>query len=145
MKSFISLVLVIILCLSLCACGENPAPATTEPAPEDPASNVPSVLLPYLEALYGKWTLTSTDVADQNPYAALEIRKDGTCLADGQEYTWKFDDYNSNDTNLFIKIYRGAEHIFGAQISGSLDSSMYYFRAMGVPFVFLPGVWEKSE
>ena len=145
MKKTISLILMFLLCFGLCACGENTAPATTEPGVQDPAADVPSVLLPYLEALYGKWTLTSTDVADQNPYAALEVRKDGTCTADGVEYTWTFDSKYSNNTNLIIKIYRGSEHICGAQVSRSLDGSIYYFRAVDEPLIFCPGVWEKGE
>lgn len=145
MKKMICLILAFLLCLSCCACGETGAAATTEPEISDPAANAPSALLPFLDELYGKWTLSSTEVTEQNPYTAIEVRKDGTCVVDGIECTWQIDSKSSNNSNLLIKIYRGAEHIGGAQVSTSADRSVYYFRAMDLPFIFCPGVWKKGQ
>ena len=75
----------------------------------------------------------------------VKLIEGGGLAVNGKECTWKYDDQNSNDKNLIIKIFDGAEHICGGQVSTSLDGSIFYFRAMEAPFVFCPGVWEKSE
>ena len=144
MKKVIVFVLAMLMCVSLAACGENSEGGVTETT-QIASVAIPDKLLPFAQAMYGEWKLVSEEVVKENPYTAIVIREDGTCLVNGKECTWKYDNQNSNDKNLIIKIFDGAEHICGGQISTSLDGLIFYFRAMEAPFVFCPGVWERSE
>lgn len=144
MKKLIAFVLAMLMCVSLVACDENGKDGTTETT-QSASVAIPDKLLPFAQAMYGEWKLVSEEVVNENPYTAIVIREGGACLVNGKECIWKYDDQNSNDKNLIIMIFDGAEHICGAQVSTSLDGSIFYFRAMEAPFAFCPGVWEKSE
>ena len=144
MKKLIVFVLAMLMCVSLAACGENGKDGATETT-QSASVAIPDKLLPFAQAMYGEWKLVSEEVVNENPYTAIVIREDGTCLVNGKECIWKYDAQNSNDKNLIVMIFDGTEHICGAQVSTSLDGSIFYFRAMEAPFEFCPGVWEKSE
>ena len=104
MKKAVVLMLILAMCLSMGACGKaNSANPTDDPTNDpDHPETIPAMLLPALEVLYGEWHLTTETDAPNNPYTKLVVNENGTCFADGKEYTWKIDYEYSNEKNLFI-------------------------------------------
>lgn len=141
MKTAISLLLALVLCLPLCACGgntpdsetqdnvgnvstDNSTDSTSTPESSDiidnTTENVESTERdfenhPLLSKLFGTWKNQYTD-DEYAPYDVLIINEDGSCNVDGVEATWDVErPYNPNMTStLTIDIFIEGERTCGA-------------------------------
>jgi len=115
MKKLVSLLLVLAMCLSLCACGGSEKEAPTE---EETLSNEPPAATitdhPLLSNMYGEWLLTDVEHADNYLFSSIFINEDGTAIVDGEELVWRIDEMYTNDGSLYIYCYRGSEKVVGA-------------------------------
>ena len=138
MKKALSLLLVLVMCLSLCACGGgNDAPETTE-ATNTPTStqNIPNegdtpstgetiiedkttapteniaISHPLVQEICCEWYVGSAGSEDA-PFQSLVINEDGTCVVDGVDATWRIEEYYTKDTSLSIYIYVNGEACYG--------------------------------
>lgn len=112
------LALTIFLCAALCACGAE------EAAPTAPAETIASPVItdhPLLEKAYGQWILRNADEVNEHFYREMTIREDGTCLVDGQEFTWRIDE-GSQDNQLRLSFWLGSEPMGGAIYYGDFDN-----------------------
>ncbi len=93
MKKGIAVLLLLILCLSLAACGESPEEIAKKTAEEHPE-------------LIGEWgtMLLSED-------SIFTLREDGTCTYEQQEGKWTRDNKNSDDVrqSLMLKLDDGTD------------------------------------
>ena len=107
MKKAISLLLTLVLCVSLSACGVTGENTSIEPT----LATMADVWTdhPLLQEFICEWEYRG-DYAQSYPFSKLEVNQDGTCLADGQVATWKISD-RSTDENLYIDILIDAEAI----------------------------------
>jgi hypothetical protein len=102
MKKALSLILALVMCLSLCACGgeqNNEIQGNEE---------IPNHLL--LQNICGEWVRAPHD---QAPCQSLMISEDGSCVVDGVSATWKIDSSYTNDTSIGMQIYINNELRFG--------------------------------
>jgi hypothetical protein len=107
MKKTIFLLLTLVLCVSLSACGVTGENTSIEPTFE----TITDVQTdhPLLQEFICEWEYRG-DYAQSYPFSKLEVNQDGTCLADGQAAAWKISDRTSDD-NLYIDILIDAEAI----------------------------------
>ena len=107
MKKVISLLLALVLCLSLCACGgENDTPETTEAPTEmtqmaPTEATVPTTLnveeTEAMEWLCGEWS------NDEN---SITFNSDNSCVIDGETLRWEF--YHiSSPSSFSAVVYNG--------------------------------------
>ena len=112
MKKAIALILAMVMCLSLCACGSgdentvpqnttsgNPPSSTTTPPT---TTEEPVIEDPLLQYIYGEWYLFESDC--EAPPLVIDVKEDGTCRMGGKELTWK---YSHSDHNglLWINVF----------------------------------------
>ncbi len=91
MKKAISLILALVLCLGLCACGqdtpgtsttqnpggsENPTPSTTQTAPSTPTQTEPKPLADF--NILGEWIIADDGLT------VITFNEDGTCAKEGE-------------------------------------------------------------
>lgn len=146
MKQAMSLILALILCLSLCACGGNKTakepgnPAGDEkPTQEMGRIETNHPLLPYL---FGTWKQQNEEDAQRNPYTEITFNEDGTCIIEGISYGWVI--FEENETSLLFDILSGNEKIAGASLMQNKDGSVISFMAMSKQdYIFCPGVWQN--
>lgn len=107
MKKTIFLLLTLVLCVSLSACGVTGENTSIEPTFE----TITDVQTdhPLLQEFICEWEYRG-DYAQSYPFSKLEVNQDGTCLADGQIAAWRISD-RSTDENLYIDILINAEAI----------------------------------
>ena len=104
MKKAVSLILILAVCVSVCACGQpadsNLPPEIQAPSqptelaiptspPESTESHVNVEETPEFQAVLGKWTLIDED--DTVP-GEIEFFEDYTCLVGGISYSWELHD-----------------------------------------------------
>ena len=119
MKKLIVLMLVLALCVSLCACGGNENRAGKTSAKDEKLNAANGIIEeqvldhPLLPQLHGSW---ETDESARNSaYTKLTINEDGTCVVDGNEATWNIGGIWGNETtSLEIEICIDGERKFGA-------------------------------
>lgn len=145
MKKLIALLLAVVMCLSLCACGSSEAKEETQinnPITSESQSIIENYeaigsttentvidhpLLPYL---YGQWEMKGENIQMPNPFSLLIINEDGTCIADGRECTWTVFDASTKD--LFIDILYDSVKIGGLVLwDNNDDGTLDAFGAMG--------------
>ena len=149
MKKALSLILALILCLSLCACGDNDTPETTKntnaptstqdvptkedtPTTEDTTvadettTSTESITIshPLVQDICCEWYTTPEGA----PFQSLVINEDGTCVVDGVNATWKIEEQFTKDDALSIYIY----------IDGKACHGMLYFSGGDVAAVTEP-------
>lgn len=110
--------LILLLCCILCACGsgESPEPAAVpETLPEPVITDHP-----LLDSVWGQWILSNSEKVNEHFYREMTIREDGTCLVDGQEFTWRISE-NSRDDQLVLSFYLDSEPMGGAIYYGAHD------------------------
>ncbi len=124
MKRILALMLALMMCLSLCACGggndtpttgqneqldNNPPSAQETPTettvPETTQTVIPSH--PLLKNIYGDWTIIDAEQGEKagSPCSAFSINEDGTCVADDRNGTWKINESTTNEEHLWIDVY----------------------------------------
>ena len=101
------MLLVLVLCVSLSACGVTEENTDIEPTLETMAAVQTDH--PLLQEFICEWEYRG-GYAQSYPFSKLEVNQDGTCIADGQVATWKISD-RSTDENLYIDILINAEAI----------------------------------
>ena len=151
MKKTISLLLVLALCLSLCACsigdfvtinitgfGDTSDNGADSVDNGNENSKENHLLFPFL---YGTWTLKNESDAKYNPYVSLTVHEDGTCLVDGKSATWAVSEWGG-EKDLAIDIFIDGEHVFGALLSNS--SYRLFFYAMETNGRLCMGSWENE-
>jgi len=129
MKKTISLLLVLVLCLSLCACGgANDTPDTTEatnaPTSTQNVSNMEDTTVedettistesitishPLVEEFCGEWKTNM----DEAPFESLFINADGTCVVDGVDAVWQIEDFYTKDDALSVYVFVNGEAYCG--------------------------------
>lgn len=145
MKKALSLLLALVMCLSLCACGggEEEAPTEAETVSNDP----PAAAItdhPLLPNVYGEWLLTDTEHPENYPYASAIINEDGTVIVDGEELVWRIYEEYTKESSLTLYFYRGSEKVVGAMYDeagwlgplsadGAMYPSAYANRATATP------------
>ena len=141
MKKAISLLVALVLCLSLCACGsseskddvpQNTEIVTTEVTAGLTATESTVVDHPMLPYLYGEW--------EQEVYEGIKcsfntivINDDGTCVIDGKNATWEIDpDNTSYEYNtLWVYFYNGSNRVGGVVFSeSSFNEEGYIFSTL---------------
>ena len=125
--------LILVLAMSLCACGgrEGPAaPPETTIGNEPPAATITDH--PLLPNMYGEWLLTDVENVGDYLFSSIFINEDGTAIVDGEALVWRIDEMYTNDGSLFIYCYRGSEKVVGAMYDEagwfcciSADGAMY--------------------
>jgi len=107
MKKIIPFALVLVLCLTLCACGSNESAETVAPVPLATAAVLmpptqPNVELDEmnLEKLCGEWKVLRREDVDK--LESITIYEDGTLLIDDRTFTWKYIDDNSGMITLSV-------------------------------------------
>ena len=108
MKKLIVLLLAIVVCISLAACG-NEVPnieGTTEAAKSEVENH------PLYTKLFGTWENQNKD-DEYAPYQTLVIQKDGSCTIDGKAATWVWDGSSTTST-LVVNILVDGERVCGA-------------------------------
>ena len=150
MKKAIPLLLALVMCLPLCACGssdeapvmetksveETAAPAETgiagnatvpqiEETTQMPTEETESAFAnhPLLPQIYGTWEFEKW--GDHNNeyqlYKSLTINEDGSCIVDGTSANWEISETQTNDTFLVILVCIDSEYIYGAQFGEGTD------------------------
>lgn len=143
MKKLVCLLLALVMCLGLCACGgeETPTEESTL-SNEPPAATITDH--PLLPNMYGEWLLTDTMNPDHYPYSNLLLTEDGAAILDGEALVWRIEEMYTNDESLFLSFYRGSEKVAGAMYDeagwfcavsadGGLYPSTYVNRATATP------------
>lgn len=97
MKNTLLFILVLILCLSLCACGND-----------DIDTNNP-VNTENEDRLLHDWVGTYTT---EDKLQTLEVREDGTCVLNGKAYTWE-NIFGYGDM-ISITLFDGTTPLYGA-------------------------------
>ena len=167
MKKALSLLLPLVLCLSLCACGggndttKEPDTSTETTAPtqqesennttesthdEEPTQETGRIETdhPLLSYLFGTWKLQNEEDIEKNPYTEITFNEDGTCIIEGAEYRWVIAE--EKETMLVFNILSGNEKFAGASLSCNKDGLFTGFMAMGKEdYNFCPGVWENTS
>lgn len=139
MKKALSLLLALVLCLSLCACGAENDTAK-EPTLETGRIETDH---PAFRYLFGTWKLQDEENAERNPYTEITFNEDGTCIMDGVEHRWVI--FEEKGAMLLINILSGNDKIAGAALSCSADGLFTYFNAMKKEdYNFCPGVWKNA-
>lgn len=140
MKRMFAMILALLVCLSLCACGGG-NDATNETTLETGRIETDHPAFPHL---FGTWKLQDEENAERNPYTEITFNMDGTCIVDGVAYHWVI--FEEKDAMLLINILSGSEKIAGAAVSCSTDGLLTYFNAMAKEdYNFCPGVWENTS
>ena len=131
MKKTISLLLALVLCLSLCACGsnkaENPTTIPTEVI-ESTASKYADH--PLLSQLYGTWEFESFGAPwEYTLFKSLTVNEDGSCIVDGTAGSWKISEDGTNETEVRILLYIDSECVYTVRFgeSGDGEGNTHYF------------------
>lgn len=159
MKKIVSLILALIMCLSLCACGggkteSTPTPTSNGSTNENPTTtdvettaDVPTEVIetttpapadhPLLSQLCGEWVLYIPN--DDAIFTSITIHQDGNCIVDGVSATWK---YPNHDTDLlYIEVYNGTEMICGVMLYDTGDGMT--INGCDTDGWACPGIYEK--
>ena len=153
MKRTFAMILALLVCLSLCACGggndatiETMQNSGSNDATIETTQNIGRIETdhPLLSYLFGTWKLTSEEEADRNPYTEITFHKDGTCVIEDITYRWVIAE--EKETMLLLNILSGNEKIAGASLSCRKDGYFTGFMAMGKEdYNFCPGIWENTS
>lgn len=136
MKKIICLILALIICISLCGCTEKETDtdinSTTDSAQnadtesgtaEEDTTEAEKATDEFISAVCGKWEKYS-GVYYEITY--LELREDGVCLIDGEEYTWDAtfkEKYWLDEPKEFVNIYKDGEIVYDVQLEEHIDGS----------------------
>ena len=133
MKKTIFLLLALVLCLSLCACGIDSEKAES--------AMIDHPMLPHM---YGRWERIVED-GIKCSFNTIIINEDGTCVIDGIEANWKIDHDNSNYEHkiLWVYFFEGSNRLGGVVIDEDLNNDIMFLTLE--PEGWLSGArWEKQ-
>ena len=128
MKKILALLLAVVMCLSLAACGGGETPNTDDNSGmgqgeqlDTESNNTANTENPYanhplLQFIYGEWEYEGSH-KENYPFVKLEVNKDGTCVVDGAAGMWIISDQTSLDGRLYIDVLVDNQVIGSASIS----------------------------
>lgn len=128
MQKIIAMLLVLVLCVSISACGVTEENTSIEPTLETIADVQTDH--PLLQEFICEWEYRG-DYAHTYPFSKLEVNQDGTCIVDGQVATWKISD-RSTDENLYIDIQIAPETVVTVLVSEWNDQISFYFSELPI-------------
>ncbi len=157
MKKALALLLALVMCLSLVACGEN---KTTEEKGMEAAETIDTITsetlieevipevhedliatYPLLAGLLGEWKSIS-HVQEDDPFQeTIIINDDGTCMIDGKNGLWQVDTGNTAEGRVCISIHVDGTHI-GSMMYWDNNKSISIIHTS---FYFSPASWEKAD
>ena len=153
MKKIVTLALVLLFCLTPCACGskekaepteiETMAPAATEATHMIATQPTAGLDESSLEQLCGEWRVLMRN--DLDKAGNLVIQEDGTLLIDGKSFTWQYTPEHSSIITL--SLFDGEEKIGRIElwIHDDGDLTMYYYqgeeRMQNIMF-YKPSIYE---
>lgn len=135
MKKTLSLLLVLVMCLFLCACGGgNDTPEMAEIA-EHP-------MLPYM---YGRWVRKVED-GIKCSFNTIVINKDGTCVIDDSDARWEIDPNNTNYEHniLWVYFFDGSTKLGGVVIDEGWNNNIM-FSTLEPEGWMSSATWEKQS
>lgn len=135
MKKLFALMMVLVLCLSLCACDKDAAQKLTTNTQSGIGQNenslkeeIKSAMDKFrdhvlLSQIYGTWTFEKwgDHNHEYNLYKNLVINQDGTCAVDGVPAVWKISEDQTRDDTLVILIYVENVCAYGASFHEYTD------------------------
>ena len=113
MKKTICLLLVLVLCVWLCACGNGNDVEQSGQANGTTNAQNENYIHPRLSEMCGAWINNNIDTNDFNPCLELTINEDHTCIVDGAAYTWDYSPHTT-DERLVLYIFNGEDCIIDA-------------------------------
>ena len=131
MKRTRSLFVLLVLCLSLCACGVENDPSSSNAAPTTHDAQNTYDIHPRLAEMCGSWINNSPSTDEFNPCLTLTINEDHTCIVDGVSYTWAYSTY-ATDERLVMNIYNGEECILDAALEADGTLLVCHHDKMGM-------------
>lgn len=160
MKKAISLFLVLVLCLSLCACGnensidkseqassttntqsdsaETPSTKSTQGSDDTLNTENEHYIHPRLSEMCGSWINNRTETDDFNPCLTLTINEDHTCVVDDVTYSWDYSPYTT-DERLVLYIFNGEECLIDAVLEADGALLVCHHEKMG------EANWRRAE
>ena len=136
MRKILALLLAVVMCFSLVACGGGETPNTddsngvqqeteTDNTVEDNEATAPTITFgvgdskyadhQYLNDIFGTWEFKENFASSEyTMYKVLTLNEDGTCVMDGENANWKIEDSDTSENTLYIGIYKNSEIVYAA-------------------------------
>lgn len=108
MKKVIFLILSVMICLSMSACGNDDQNIIPQDSSDgnisSDGSSESETQNPMLQYIYGKWYLFESDC--EAAALVVTVKNDGTCIMGTEELTWKYSHTDHYDL-LWINVFEG--------------------------------------
>ena len=144
-KKIVSILLALLLCLTLFACGSSQNKDELQQQTEAEAAENIGTDHPLLPYLYGEWKQEVYE-GIKCSFNTIVINDNRTCVIDGMNATWEIDLNNTRHDTLWVYFYDGSNKLGGVVFSeSSFNKEGYSFSTLEPEGWMSSAIWAKKS